>query len=58
VTNRQGQTNTYAAGHNGNSVYAGSDRNAYRNNDSGWEKNTGSGWQRTNASFNSSDLDR
>jgi hypothetical protein len=30
----------------------------YRNNGSGWEKNTASGWQHTDASFNSSNLDR
>jgi hypothetical protein len=27
VTNREGQTNTYAAGHAGNNIYAGSDGN-------------------------------
>jgi hypothetical protein len=58
VTNRQGQTNTYEAGHAGNNVYAGSDGNVYRNNGSGWEKNTASGWQHTDSSFNSSNLDR
>lgn len=50
VTNgKTGQTNTYAAGHNGNNVYAGSDGNVYRNDGSGWQENSGDGWHDTNS---------
>jgi hypothetical protein len=58
VTNRQGQTNTYEAGHSDNNVYAGSDGNVYRNDGGGWQKSTGGGWQSADSSFDQSYLDR